>query len=57
MKKSVAMIAFAWEWMNADHVGPVLVGVGWRPASRRIFHTVDAATLWPSWASSPWMRR
>ena len=27
------------------------------PAVRRFLHTVDAAILWPSLASSPWMRR
>jgi len=28
-----------------------------RRASRRIFQTVEAARRWPSWCSSPWMRR
>jgi hypothetical protein len=27
------------------------------PAEFRISHTVDAAIVWPSFASSPWMRR
>ena len=53
--KSVATIALAWERMNSDQDGPVRSRVGSMPAARRIFHTVDAATLWPRRRSSPWI--
>jgi hypothetical protein len=32
-------------------------GRGWMPASFRICHTVDGASLYPRPVSSPWMRR
>ena len=54
--KSVAMIALDCDLMNSDHVGPVRSRVGSIPAARRIFQKVDAASWWPSRASSPWMR-
>ena len=51
----------AQEWggerMNSDHDGPDLAGVGSRPASRKIAHTVDAAILCPRRCSSPCARR
>ena len=43
--KSVARMAFDWERMNSDHDGPVRSRVGSIPAARRIFQTVDAASL------------
>ena len=43
--KSVARMAFDWERMNSDHDGPVRSRVGSIPAVRRIFQTVDAASL------------
>jgi hypothetical protein len=54
--KLVAMIALDCDLMNSDHVGPVRSRVGSIPAARRIFQKVDAASWWPSRASSPWMR-
>ena len=56
-KKSVAIMAWAWLAMNWLQVGPVRLGVGSRPLSRRIFHTVEAAMRCPRRWSSPWMRR
>ncbi|CAN5835089.1 hypothetical protein BH23ACT4_BH23ACT4_08330 [soil metagenome] len=55
--KSVTVIPAAWDRMNSIHVGPVQSCEGSIPAVRRILHTVDAGILWPSLASSPWMRR
>ena len=55
--KSVAMIAAAWDRMNSIQVGPVRSRAGSIPADLRIFHTVDAAMVWPSRVSSPWIRR
>jgi hypothetical protein len=40
-----------------DQVILDLAGAGSIPAPLRIFQTVDGASLWPSPASSPWMRR
>ena len=45
-QKSVAITARAWDRMNCAHVGPVRFGVGSIPASRRIFQTLEGATLW-----------
>jgi hypothetical protein len=53
VKKSHARIASAWERKNCDHVGPVRRRAGLMPLALRISHTVDAATLTPSPASSP----
>ena len=57
MKKSHARIASAWQRRNCDQVGPVRRGAGPMPLILRISHTVDAATLTPRPASSPWIRR
>jgi hypothetical protein len=57
VKKSQARIASAWERRNCDQVGPVRRGAGSMPLAFRISHTVDAATLTPSPASSPWILR
>lgn len=56
-QKSVAITARAWVRMNCTQLGPVRFGVGSMPAARRIFHTLEGATLWPRRDSSPWMRR
>ena len=47
----------AWDGRNAARPGPSRRGAGPIPASLRICHTVDGATLMPSAASSPWTRR
>ena len=57
VKKSQARIASAWERRNCDQVGPVRRGAGSMPLVLRISHTVDAATLTPRPASSPWILR
>ena len=57
LKKSQARIASAWERRNCDQVGPVRLGAGSMPLALRISHTVDAATLTPRPASSPWILR
>ena len=57
VKKSQAMITSAWERRNCDQVVPVRRGAGSTPLAFRISHTVDAATLTPSPASSPWILR
>ena len=58
MKKSQARIAPAWERRNCCQVGPVRrSGAGSMPLALRISHTVDAATLTPRPASSPWILR
>ena len=57
VKKSHARIASAWERRNCDQVGPVRRGAGPMPLALRISHTVDAATLAPRPASSPWILR
>ena len=57
MKKSQARIASAWERRNCDQVGPVRRGAGSMPLALRISQTVDAATLTPRPASSPWILR
>jgi hypothetical protein len=56
-KKSEAIMAWAWLAMNWLQVGPVRLGVGSRPLSRRTFQTVEAAVRCPRRRSSPWMRR
>ncbi len=57
MKKSHARIASAWERRNCDQVGPVCRRPGSMPLALRISQTVDAATLIPRPASSPWILR
>ena len=58
LKKSQARTASAWERRNCDQVGPVRRGAGSMPLVLRIIsHTVDAATLTPRPASSPWILR
>jgi hypothetical protein len=57
VKKSHATIPAAWEHKNVVHDSDVRVGAGSIPAVLRIAHTVDAAMVTPSRASSPWMRR
>jgi hypothetical protein len=57
VKKSSARIPCAWDRRNSAHPGPSLRGAGSIPASLRICHTVDGATMMPSPASSPWIRR
>jgi hypothetical protein len=56
-KKSVARMACAWERRNAAQLVEVRSGAGSMPASLRISHTVDAATVIPRTSTSPWMRR
>ena len=56
-KKSVATRGWAWLAMNSLQDGPVRFGVGSRPALRRVFHIVEAATRCPRRHSSPWIRR
>ena len=57
LKKSQARIASAWERRNCAQVGPVRRGAGLMPLALRVSHTVDAATLTPRPASSPWILR
>ena len=57
MKKSSARIPCACDRRNSAHPGPSRRGAGSIPASLRICHTVDGATVMPSPASSPWIRR
>ncbi len=44
-ESSVSITARAWVPMNCAQLGPVRFGVGSIPASQRIFHTLEAATL------------
>jgi hypothetical protein len=55
-KKSVARMAWAWERRNGAQVVWSRSGAGSMPCSLRMFHMVEAATLMPRAASSPWMR-
>src|SRR6266581_3688679 len=58
VKKSQTGIASAGERRNCGQVGPVRrSGAGSAPLALRISPTVDAATLTPSPASSPWILR
>ena len=57
MKKSHARIASAWERRNCGQAGPVRRGAGSIPAFFKISHAVDAATITPRPASSPWILR
>jgi hypothetical protein len=52
-----ATIPCAWDRRNPAQPGPSLRGAGSIPAYLRICQTVDGATVMPSPASSPWMRR
>ncbi len=55
--KSMARIASAWERRKLAQVTRARCGAGSTPAAVRISHTVDAAIVMPSRASSPWIRR
>ena len=57
VKKSLAMIASAWERRNWVQDGPLRRGAGSMPCFLRISQTVDGATVMPRPASSPVMRR
>jgi hypothetical protein len=54
-KTSAAMMLRAWLVRNCSQVGPVRRGAGSMSAVLRISHTVDAAILCPSPASSSWI--
>ena len=56
-QQSTARIPAAWARRNCRQVGPERRGAGPVPAARRISHTVDGATVTPSFTSSPWIRR
>ena len=53
-KKSAARIVLACLVRNARQVWPLRRGAGSMPASLRICHTVDGASLYPRPVSSPW---
>ena len=53
MKKSSAKMPCACDRKNSGQPGPSRRGAGSIPALFRICHTVDAATVMPSPASSP----
>jgi hypothetical protein len=57
VKKSHARIASAWKRRNCAQAGPVCRRPGSMPLALRISQTVDAATLTPRPASSPWSLR
>jgi len=50
------MIACAWAARNCRQVGSARRGAGSMQAACRIYHTVDAAIVYPSRANSPWIR-
>ena len=56
-RKSTATIPAAWACRNSRQPGPERRGAGPIPAACRISHTVDGATVTPSFVSSPWIRR
>src|SRR6266700_6604078 len=56
-RKPAARIPAAWARRNCRQVGPERRGAGSMPAARRTSHTVDGATVTPSFTSSPWIRR
>ena len=56
-RKSTATIPAAWACRNCRQLGPERRGAGLMPAARRISHTVEGATVTPSFVSSPWIRR
>jgi len=51
------LIPWAWDRRNCGQPGPSRRGAGSIPAVLRICQIVDGATVMPSPASSPWMRR
>jgi hypothetical protein len=55
-RKSQARIACAWAAKNCRQLGPARRGVGSLPVACRISHTVEAAIVYSSRASSPWIR-
>jgi hypothetical protein len=57
VKKSQATIPAACASRNVVHDSDDRLGAGSMPAFLRVAHTVDAAMVTPSRASSPWMRR
>ena len=57
VEEATARIVVACPVRNARQVCPARLGAGSMPASLRICHTVDGATLYPRPVSSPWMRR
>ena len=57
MKKSRAKIPCSCDRRNSAHPRPSRLGAGSIPAFLRISQTVDGATVMPSPASSPWIRR
>ena len=57
VKKSQATIPAAWLRRNVVHDSNARPGAGSMRACLRIAHTVDAAMVMPSRASSPWIRR
>ena len=57
MKKSSARIPCAWDRRNSAQFGPSRRGALLIPALWRICQTVEGATVMPSPASSPWIRR
>jgi hypothetical protein len=56
-RKSTATMPAAWACRNCRQFGPERRGAGSMPAACRISHTVDGATVTPSFVSSPWIRR
>ena len=56
-RKSTARIPAACASRNCRQVGPDPRGAGSMPAARKISHTVDGATVTPSFVSSPSIRR
>jgi hypothetical protein len=56
-RKSTATTPAAWACRNCRQLGPERRGAGSMPAACRISHTVDGATVTPSFMSSPWIRR
>ena len=56
-RKSTATIPAAWACRNCRQPGPERRGAGSMPAACRISHTVEGATVTPSFVSSPWIRR
>ena len=53
VKKSQATIPAAWARRNVVHDSDARFGAGSMPACLKIAHTVDAAIVMPSRASSP----
>jgi hypothetical protein len=57
VKKSHARIAWAWLGRKPAQVWRLRSGAGSMPCRLEISHTVEAATVMPRVASSPWTRR